>query len=291
VKIADNTTHRVLAYVAAVERQGHRLTAQDVDAFAQRAYRNRPRAGLLAPDARPLVWLYRVGWIDLIGPSQNIVDEDEVVVTDLGRAALRALDEEAATPDSGSSTVTLDKDDPTALAKVIEQVNGLGECALVDRYFDANGFLPVIQRTQITRVLTGPGPAKRVAGVEQALADVKVDRNFEVRIDPGDDHHDRFIIPLEGPVLAIGTSLSGVGARHSIMTEISGAPADAIRVRFEEAWRGGRAIAPSERPTAPEAPKKVVERPPPAVPAAQVVPISGNTPPVAESFSAEVENS
>lgn len=292
MKIADPLTHRVLAYVAAVQRQGQKLTVDDVSNFSERANRSRVPIPMGAAvggphgiENQPVVWLYRVGWVDLLGPSINIVGEDEVVMTDLGRAALRSLDEEAASL-GFASTVTLDKDDPTALAKVIEKMHGMGKCALVDRYFSQEVFLSIVQRTEVTRILTGPNPPKRIAGIKQALVDVNVERDFEIRVDSGDQHHDRFIIPEDGQVLAIGASMNGVGSRHSIMTEISGPPADAIRAHFEEAWKDAEAIVPPERPAAEAAPKKVVldEAPP-----VQVTQVEDEAMPVAEVFRIDDE--
>lgn len=256
MRLADRRCHLVLNYIAAMQQQGVVLSAGDVKAYAARAER-KPRGGWRDLQASwiqnvegrvregPLLWLYRVRWVDLHGPTDQIEDEDRVTITEIGKAALRALDESAAEQVPASSTVVLDADDPTALAKVIEQIMGMGSTALIDRYFGHDVFLAAAQRTKIERILTGPRPEKRIAGIQQALADVAVDRRFEVRVDGDDRWHDRFIIPDSGSIWALGTSMNGVGARLSVMTEIKGPPAEAIRRDFENAWTSGRRLEPN----------------------------------------------
>lgn len=256
MQLADKRCHQVLNYIAAMQRQGIVLTAGDVNAYAARAER-KPRGGWADMEATwlqnvqgkvrelPLAWLFRVRWIDLHGPTDDFDDEDRVTITDIGKAALRALDESAADRAPASSTVVLDAEDPIALAKVIEQIMGMGPTALIDRYFGHDVFLAAAQRTKIERILTGPRSEKRIAGLQQALADVAIDRPFEVRVDDEDRYHDRFIIPDSGSIWALGTSMNGVGARLSVMTEIKGPAADAIRRDFEDAWNSGRSLKPS----------------------------------------------
>lgn len=273
MKLADDQCHRVLAYVAALQQQGVQLTAGNVNAYAKRTQRKKTST---LPDVErlmffgmgqkvretPLVWLYRVHWIDLKGPSERFEDSDIVSITPVGRGALRALDEAAAEKQSSTTAVALDGDDPTALAKVIEQIMSMGTCALVDRYFSQDVFLAAAQRTKIERILTGPNPEKRLAGLGQALADVNIDRDFEIRVDEEDQHHDRFVIPDDGPVWALGASMNGVGARHSVMTEIKGPPAEAIRARFEETWSAAQQLEPASQHSDPPVAEKHREEEP-----------------------------
>lgn len=272
MKIADDTCHRALAYVAAVQGHGYTPTVEDVKAYATRASRRARPVGrqayaqLLASVRRtretPLVWLYRVNWLDIHGPSENIEDGDTVTITRLGRAALASLDEAVAAAEAAPATsVTLDKGDPIALAKVIGRISEAGPAALVDRYFREEAFLPVVQRTGVTRVLMGPTEA-RVAAIEQALSDYSTDRPFEVRVDEEDEYHDRYVIPDDdrGAILALGTSMSGVGARHSMMVEIKDAAVtSAMRSTFERVWDGARVLNPTPGPSDQAAPKKAPE--------------------------------
>jgi hypothetical protein len=256
VQIADRPCHLVLNYIAAMHRQGVLLTAGDVNSYAKRAerkakggWRQMEESMLRGLQGKvqetPLVWLFRVHWIELHGPTEEFADEDVVTISELGQAALRALDQAAVAQSTASSTVVLDDEDPTALARVVEQIMGMGPSALVDRYFSLNVFLAAAQRTKIQRILTGPRPEKRIAGLQQALADVSMDRDFEIRIDESDRYHDRFVIPYAGSVWALGTSMNGIGVRRSIMTEIKGPVADAIRIDFEKAWESGEAVHPN----------------------------------------------
>lgn len=256
MKLADKRCHLVLNYIAAMHHQGVTLTAEEINAYAARAER-KPRGGWQELSASTLqtlegkvrepalVWLLRVGWVELHGPTDELDDENFVTITETGQAALRALDEAAEDEFALNTTVALDAKDPMALSKVIERIMGMGRAALVDRFFGPDVFLAVAQRTKIERILTGPSPKKRLAGVQQALDDVLIEREFDVRVDEEDQYHDRFVIPDTGSVWALGTSISGVGVRHSVMTEIKGPVAEAIRKDFENAWCEGRPLNPA----------------------------------------------
>lgn len=258
MQIADMTCHRVLAYVAAIQSQGYTLTVEQVEAYGARASRRPSSLGeRLVPVTNPLtrkmretplVWLYRLQWLDIAGPSKNIEDSDKVTATPLGQAALIHLDQVAALGDvAPSSTIVLDKGDPIALAKVVGRVAELGPGALVDRFFREEAFLAIVQRTAITRVLMGPTQS-RVAAIEQALADYRTDRPFEVRVDDNDEYHDRYLIPDDGPIWALGTSVSGVGDRHSAMVEIKDqSVVRTLRSNFERVWKDARVLNPSDR--------------------------------------------
>ena len=271
MKLADDGVYRAVNYIAAISRQGYTLNVGEVRAYSRRASRRgrsiydaiRASQEALRGKVREeaVVWLNRVGWIDLRGSSEYIEDEDEVILTPLGKAAVRALDEAAASAEeSAVSTIALDKGDPTALAKVVGRVAELGPAALVDRYFREEAFLPV-RRTDVTRVLMGPDDTARVAAIEQALAGfADDDRPFEVRVDEDDEYHDRYVIPDEGPILALGTSVGGVGARHSTMTEIKDeSVVRGMRENFNRVWSGARILSPEPPPRPESRQKKVPE--------------------------------
>jgi hypothetical protein len=86
-----------------------------------------------------LDYLYRLGWVDIEGPSENIEDDDIVTVTTLGRAVLTALDE-GSREEEVPTAIVLDQDDPVGRARVISEIAAAGPGALIDRYFS---YLPV----------------------------------------------------------------------------------------------------------------------------------------------------
>jgi hypothetical protein len=256
VEIADQYSHQLIAYIAAVQRHGHKLSVSEF-----RAYANNPRLKMtggftvpavaralgIKPAESRLEFLYRLGWIDIQGPSPEIEPEDTVVITGLGRAVLASL-EEGSLEQEIATTIVLDQDDPIAKARVMAEIASAGRGALIDRYFSADDFLAILQRTEITRVLTGSDPRKgRLAGLQQALADVKLPRDFEIRTT--DAFHDRFVVPDHGPVRQIGTSLGGISKRLSVMvTMTDDAASSAIRASFEQAWSEGSTLDPSPAP-------------------------------------------
>jgi hypothetical protein len=64
------------------------------------------------------------------------------------------------------------------------------------------------------------------------------------------------VIPTEGAVLQIGTSLTGVGKRLSVLVNMGDdAAAQAVRKAFEEAWSGADRLEP--KPALTSQPKEV----------------------------------
>jgi hypothetical protein len=258
-----------------VQRQGYKLTVAQFKAFAKRPTRLRPVrrknpltsylgrlpdlsaiAGLgTTPGESMLRYLYRLEWVVVEGEGGEVKDGDRVAVTELGRAVLAALDE-GSVEQEVPTTIVLDQDDPVAKGKLIGEIAGAGECALVDRFFSVDDLLTILQRTDVTRVLSGPTDKPKLAALEQALGDLEpsMPREFEIRT--SNAFHDRFVIPTEGAVLQIGTSLTGVGKRLSVLVNMGDdAAAQAVRKAFEEAWSGADRLEP--KPALTSQPKEV----------------------------------
>lgn len=254
MEIANDRAHRCLKYVAQVEDQGYSLRVDDFVAYARGPSRRRripsfdaisqmQRALAYArPDEDYLEYLYRVGWVAIVGPGDSINDDDVVAMTDLGRAVLSALDAGSVDQELAAAVV-LDQGDPVGRARVIGEIARHGDCALVDRFFGIQDFLDIVQRTEVTRVLTGTGGKDKLPSLQQALSDVSVDRKFEVRL--SNAFHDRYVVPQSGPVLALGTSLGGVSKRVSTLITIQDdAGGSAVRLAFEEEWKRAEPLAP-----------------------------------------------
>jgi hypothetical protein len=260
MKLADETAHRALAYVAAVTKQGHAMTVEEFDAFVKAPHRTRRSSALLealaqtveksalaftGPKEEVLPWLQRLGWLRS--------DLDRVLITPLGLAVLAALEEQERVEELPTEIV-LDRDDELSYPRVIGAIADAGEAALIDPYFSIESLLDIIQRTRVQRLLTMRDPHKpgRLSALAQAVNDlVKSDRPFEVRA--SDRFHDRFVIAANGEVRFLGTSLGGVGKRLSVTAQLSAGPAaDAIRTTFETVWRDAEPIAAASVEPEPE---------------------------------------
>jgi hypothetical protein len=232
VRITSDTAHRVLTYIAAVTDQGHRLSVRAANAYQRAAaMASRPRGlmGLVTifgdPEAAPGN-LQDLGWAWVDG-------ENNVWLTSLGRAVLRALDQQEVEGDEPFDVV-LNAEDPLAYPQVISRVAMHKDALLVDPYFKLEHLLHVVHNTTASRLLTGP--KADLPGLSTALSSsLPADRKLEVRV--SEEVHDRYIIPSSGPLDMIGTSLSGVGkGKPSAMIRVEPPAADAIRGVCEDLW-------------------------------------------------------
>jgi hypothetical protein len=267
MELADERTHRCLKYVASVQRYGPRLTVAQFNAFAKRPSRRLSRrvpsdalkqlirermtdalsafggeSSRTVPGESMLAYLYRLAWVTVEGEGEEIEDDDRVAVTDLGRAVLAALDEGSAEEEI-PTTLVLDQGDPVAKGRLVGEIARAGECALVDPYFSVEDLLTILQDTGVSRVLTGSSDQPKLAALRQALGDITLNRPFEIRL--SDAFHDRFVIPTDGDVLQVGTSLTGVGRRLSVMVNMGDdAAARAVRTAFEDSWSNAESLKP-----------------------------------------------
>jgi hypothetical protein len=282
VELANDTAHLALSYIAAMQRQGYAMTVEEFEAYmaqpnrrpglpgeperrvvttnidralrasaeqnlapAIRAIQQSIAAGLAPREERIIPgtpgtpaesiadWLARLHWCR--------VDEARIRLTPLGEALLGHLEQESL-EDEIPVGVVLDQGDELAAARVIQQLAEIGQCAVVDRFFSMDSLLPILYSTQVESVLMGSDAGSKLAGVETALRGLSVDRPFEVR--KSDVFHDRFVIPPDGPVWALGTSFTGLARRLSIMVRIDDdRMSSAIRREFEDAWREAQVVA------------------------------------------------
>jgi hypothetical protein len=145
----------------------------------------------------------RLGWVE---PTRS-----GLRITPIGKALIKALDEQR-TRDEAVATIVLEPDDPLAVARVLGKLAALGEVMLVEPYFRLDDLLAIVQDTKVTRVLMGEktSEAARTA-LSRGVRDLEIGRKFEIRV--AEDLHDRHVIPVDGPVHFIGTSLRGRAGR------------------------------------------------------------------------------
>jgi hypothetical protein len=299
LELTDETAHRALAYVAAVQRQGYVMTVEELEAYLARPGRrpgtpgtpgtperrvvttnfDRALANWLQTALRPAMrgvgesiartlqaeerivpgtpgvpgtpaesvveWLSRLRWLR--------VNDGRVRTTQLGAAVLGHL-EQASLEEEIPVGVVLDQGDDLAEARVVQQIAEIGPCAVVDRFFSMDGLLPILYSTQVEAVLMGDDAGGKLAGVETALRRLSVDRPFEVR--KSDVFHDRFVVPPDGPVWALGTSFTGLSRRLSIMVRIDDEKmSNAIRRTFADVWEAAEVVAKKEPAPAEEQPE------------------------------------
>lgn len=259
MELADPTAHRGLAYVAAMRRQGYVMTVEEFEAYIARPGLRSGKPGTPgtpdhvvrttkldralvniaaqalqptlrtvqtaldvrerhiegtpgtpdAPAETAIEWLARLRWLR--------VEDAHVRTTALGDAVLRHL-EQASLEEEIPVSVLLDQGDELAEARVMAQIAELGPCAVVDRFFSYTSLLPIVYHTQVEQVLTGTGDQGKLTGLKVALRDLSIDRPFAIR--KSDVFHDRFLIPHTGPVWLLGTSLTGLGRRLSVMVRM-----------------------------------------------------------------------
>lgn len=171
----------------------------------------------------------RLGWV--------ASDGVQVTITPLGSALVRAL---TVAPDGEVDELVLDRDDPLALARVVGRIAALGPAMVVDPYLRVDQLL-VLVGTQVTRLLVRAGNATDLAALKATLGAVPVDRTIELRAVPASALHDRLVIPIEGDVWMLGSSLNGVGRHLTTLVRLHDA-AGQLRSAYEETWRSADPI-------------------------------------------------
>lgn len=272
--IADAQAHLALAYVATVSDNGHSLRRHEFRDYMANPQRIRTTTGgVLARGVlgslgslsevakiygtttteELLAYLCRVHWL--------LVDSDHVLITRLGRAVLRSLERQAIDDETPVDVVLGDE---LSYARMIGKIAEAGPAALVEPYFELEQLLPIVQQTEIERVLTHPDRGSgrgRIAALTAGLAAVNTDRPFEIRT--SDAIHDRFLIPNgSGDVRSIGSSLNHLGKRFSVSVELGPELAGAVRDFFEREWEAATPVeAPGLPPAAAETEKPKPRKP------------------------------
>lgn len=124
----------------------------------------KPVPSFTSPPESVAAWLIRLGWI-------KTDDDGYVVITKLGEAVLRQLDQREVSSETPLE-VTLSPEDPIAYARAIERIASHGDAMLVDPYFGLDDLLPVVMNTGVTRLLVserGTGGKKRLGAVSIGL--------------------------------------------------------------------------------------------------------------------------
>lgn len=249
MEIADSADHRALRYVAAVTDEGYQLTRKELQEYLKTPPRvggiMQQYAGLQASislmvglGGRPesqIDRLARVRWME--------INQDVVEISDLGRAVLRALDKDELRGEPPAEVI-LDPKDPFSYARVIGRIARHGNALIADPYFRLDQLLDIVQRTEVTRVLTSTKISKAErAALATAVQSLNLPRSFEIRVADGKEMHDRYFIPAKGPVEFLGTSLNQVGQKFTVVAPIDDPAATVIRKSFEDLWSKSAVVA------------------------------------------------
>jgi len=259
VEIVDQHTHRVLAYVDALNRHGVKPLAQVVDAFAEspeRRFETVSRWDAVVrsqtawaifetktvPKETFCVFLERLHWITGC--------PDAVELTVNARALLKALN--APTLDESTADlfeIVLNPENPFAYAQALGALGSAPRALLIEPYFRLDQLMDIAELDNIDRVLVGPDLKPReydllatgLAGLEAHPEG----RELEVR--KATALHDRYLIPRdEGAVLMLGISLGGIGKKVSTLTTLGEEASMALRATYESIWAEAEPIEPKK---------------------------------------------
>ena len=253
MEVANAVAHRLLAYLAALSDQGVAPSVQELDAYAEAdeptlapEWYLEDRGGE-PPEAWTWPWAYYLqarGWATV---DEGPFEELQVRITKLGRALLQHLEEQSQTGQVRAVEVLAKG--PLSYGRVIARIAQHDRPLLVDAYFDVDSLAEVVLHTSVSRILLAEKPGKhgkaRVAAVIGALTRFDLnDRPLELR---ACDHlHDRFVVPTEGPLEAIGTSLNSAHRHLTTYVTIEGAEASVLRDHLEGLWGSARKLFPPE---------------------------------------------
>lgn len=250
MEIVDEGTHRVLAYIETLNRQGVAPTTAQVNAFA-----NNPRpktSGSLAAlgtlsaeldriagssTESPRDYLSRLGWVS--------VSNDRIELTKIGKALLKGLNSPSLDSSADVVEIVLDPANPFAYAQALEALGSRGPSMLVEPYFRLKQLMSVAQLNNIGRVLLGTRISKNDEAV-LATGLVALPAALRPRLRAAENLHDRYLIPAgDESVLMLGASLGGIGKKVSTVTTLGEVASKALRDAHERLWDRATAIEPS----------------------------------------------
>lgn len=256
MEIVSDQTHRVLAYLDALNRHGVKPDQYWVNEFADRPDLKVERVGglsalgttahlLMAFAEREVAqeryadYMARLGWVS--------IDERSVELTGMGRALLKALNSPAIEESADVFEVVLDPKDPFAYAQALGGLSSVKNALLVEPYFRLEQLMDVAAFDNITRVLLGSKlKAREYEVLATGLAALPDERKLEIR--RALDLHDRYLIPAEdGNVVMLGSSLGGIGKKVSTMTTVGQLASRALRHVHEELWRDAEVVEPKRQ--------------------------------------------
>lgn len=142
--------------------------------------------GVVMPDESTCEHLIRLHWIH---------DRDDVELTPVGRALLRALNRPALNEQVADVfEIVLTPSNPFAYAQALGGLTSVDDGLLVEPYFRLEQLMDIAELDNITRVLVGGGLKPRdIELLATGLAGLRETRQLEIR--QARELHDRYLIP------------------------------------------------------------------------------------------------
>jgi hypothetical protein len=267
MQIVEDATHRVLAYIDALNRHGIKPPAHFVDKFAEEPDQRMTTISQipimqfaqkwstmfgehLVADENFTNYISRLGWATLT--------DGRIELTGIGRALLKSLNtpaiEEAA---SDVFEIVLHPDDPFAYAQAIGALASVNQGLLIEPYFRLQQLMDIADLGNIDRVLLGSNlKPQEYEILATGLAALPETRRIEVR--RAKDLHDRYLIPWEdGSALMLGMSLGGIGKKVSTLTTLGAVASRALRAAHKEIWQDAEILEPRKVATGSDASQAV----------------------------------
>lgn len=257
VEIVDERAHLVLEYIALLNRQGHKPTVADVEAYGLRPTR---RALLRSQYSDITSFMSATGWTEHIYTDETYVDYFKrlkwarvvgggVSLTPLALALLRELNSSKVAEDAHAYVeVVVNPEDKMAFTRLLHQFNNLGSGLLVDPYLRLEQFLEIADYTPVSRILTSSrafGNEQQRKVYQRALA--AAEGRIEVRFI--ESLHDRHYIPESGNIWMLGVSLNGVAKNISVLTQLGNESSGVLRNAYENFWKDAAVLEPSSTST------------------------------------------
>lgn len=258
MEILGESVHRLLMYVEAVRRQGHAITRAEFEAYASgwqpkvtksldwsafqllqemdeaTAESVLGRRTIVEP---MLDFMVRVGWV---ADTAGSID-----ITPLGRAVLREANAPLPQSDTGSTVeVVIDPSDPFAYAQLMSKITSFESCMIIDPYLDVEQLLTLANFHTVTRVLTGTTKLSKIAPVFMLLSE-KVPQ-LVLRSLKQEELHDRFIIPTNGSVYMLGSSLNSIAKRFGVATTLEPTTSKLIAAHYDKMWAKAESVTGSQ---------------------------------------------
>lgn len=188
-----------------------------------------------------LASLVRLRWL-----SESVGGERQLALTDLGRALLRAEQQQ---DDDRSDVLILVKDDVMAYAALVGRVADLDDPMIVDPYLRADQMLSFLRFTTTGRFLIGPDlRAAEVSAMQVLIEGSQWAVKPELRRAAKGVLHDRFIVS-DSAVYTLGISMNAVGQQKTtVLMPLPDYVAAHVRTETEEHWVAAEVLAPVVAP-------------------------------------------
>jgi hypothetical protein len=132
-------------------------------------------------------------------------------------------------------------------SQMTRTIAAANEALLVDPYFKSDMLPWLHDGTRVTRLLMAKSQGTEVELVALMLHEMRETANagrVEVRATESSELHDRVIVPAEGSVLYLGTSITGIGRHLSTIVPLPAVAGNAIRSEVERLWGESEPVSP-----------------------------------------------